>query len=171
MYAKSLVCARFRGNFLQNGKFSQSFLRLRNAQTQLPHFCVKSFTKRYLFCFETLNNCQSGRKVQNDQILHSAAAKSPAFLFALQKWKFRELLARTLGRLFLFCGKSGFALKRRKFAQKSKNDENGYQKTKKTITFTRVGAMGAKMSFLLQKCGILVIQRFWSQNGKLGVLN
>ena len=41
----------------------------------------------------------------------------------------------------------------------------GPQKTKKTITFIRVGAMGAEMLFLLQKWGILMILRFGSRNG------
>ena len=37
------------------------------------------------------------------------------------------------------------------FSPKSENEENGSQKTKKTVTFIRVGAMGAKMSFFAPK--------------------
>jgi hypothetical protein len=57
-----------------------------------------------------------------------------------------------LGRLCdFFAQKVIFALKWWNFPPKSENEENGSQKTKKTITFIRVGAMGAEMSFLLQK--------------------
>ena len=35
--------------------------------------------------------------------------------------------------------------------QKSGNEGNGSQKTKETVTFIRVGAMGAKMSFSAPK--------------------
>ncbi len=44
-----------------------------------------------------------------------------------------------------------FALKGWNFPQRSENKENGSQKTKKTITFIRVGAMGAEMSFFAPK--------------------
>ena len=44
-----------------------------------------------------------------------------------------------------------FALKLRNFPPKSENEENGSQKTKKTVTFIRVGAMGAEMSFFAPK--------------------
>ena len=40
-----------------------------------------------------------------------------------------------------------FALKWSNFPHKSENEVNGTQKTKKTVTFIRVGAMGATMSF------------------------
>ena len=40
-----------------------------------------------------------------------------------------------------------FALKLWNFPPKSENEENGSQKTKETVTFIRVGAMGAEMSF------------------------
>ena len=44
-----------------------------------------------------------------------------------------------------------FAPKGWNFDQKSENEENGSQKTKETVTFIRVGAMGAKMSFSAPK--------------------
>ena len=43
------------------------------------------------------------------------------------------------------------ALKLWNFHQKSENEENWSQKTKKTVTFIRVGAMGAEMSFFAPK--------------------
>ena len=55
------------------------------------------------------------------------------------------------GDFVLFAQKVIFALKGWNFPQRSENEENGSQKTKKTVTFIRVGAMGAEMSFLLQK--------------------
>ena len=44
-----------------------------------------------------------------------------------------------------------FALQLWNFPPKSENEENGSQKTKETEMFTRVGAMGAEMSFLAPK--------------------
>ena len=68
------------------------------------------------------------------------------------------------GDFVIFFRKSDFCTKVVEFSPKSENEENGSQKTKKTITFIRVGAMGAEMSFLLQKWEILMILRFGSQN-------
>jgi hypothetical protein len=57
-----------------------------------------------------------------------------------------------VGQLFAFpCSKVIFAPKGWNFDQKSENEENGSQKTKETVTFIRVGAMGAKMSFSAPK--------------------
>ena len=47
--------------------------------------------------------------------------------------------------------KSDFYVKIVKFSPRIGNEENRSQKTKETITFIRVGAMGAKMSFLAPK--------------------
>ena len=55
------------------------------------------------------------------------------------------------GDFVIFCAKSDFCAQMVGFCPKSENEENGSQKTKKTVTFIRVGAMGAEMSFLLQK--------------------
>ena len=67
-----------------------------------------------------------------------------------------------------------FAPNRLTFDQKSENEENGSQKTKETVTFIRVGAMGAKMSFSAPKVrnfdyfAILepemIFSHFWEQN-------
>ena len=51
----------------------------------------------------------------------------------------------------LFGAKVIFALKLRNFPPKSENEENVSQKTKETVTFIRVGAMGAEMSFFAPK--------------------
>jgi len=57
-----------------------------------------------------------------------------------------------VGQLFAFpCSKVVFAPKGWTLDQKSGNEENGSQKTKEPVTFIRVGAMGAKMSFSAPK--------------------
>ena len=48
---------------------------------------------------------------------------------------------------FVFLRKNDFALKWWNIPPKSENEENGSQKTKETVTFIRVGAMGAEMLF------------------------
>ena len=55
------------------------------------------------------------------------------------------------GDFLIFGANSVFAQKLWNSPQESENEEDGYQKTKKTVTFIRVGAMGAEMSFLLKK--------------------
>ena len=67
-----------------------------------------------------------------------------------------------------------FALKWSNCPRKSGNEVNGTQKTKKTVTFIGVGAMGATMSFSAPKVrnfdhfAILepemVFLHFWEQN-------
>ena len=65
MLVKALVCARFRdGKRKKPEKSRRLFCDWGMQKSQLFHFCAISFTKRYLFCFETPVNFRSGRKVQ-----------------------------------------------------------------------------------------------------------
>ena len=176
MSLQTRIWHHFQETFLQETEKSRRlFCDWGMQKSRLFHFSGISFTKRFHFCFKRVNNFHCSRKsAKSDQILHSSVAKKPSRFFRVQKWKFREQLSRSLGRLCDFLRKKWFCAKLVQFPPKSGNEVNGSQKTKETVTFIRVGAMGATMSFSAPKVrnfdhfAILepemVFLHFWEQN-------
>ena len=74
------------GNFPLNRKIPAGFSRLRNAKTQLFHLCAESFTKRFRFCFKSMINFQSGRKVQMTKSCIPQSQKSIRCSFGSRNW-------------------------------------------------------------------------------------
>ena len=129
-------------------------------KSELFHFCVISSTKRYLFCFKNPNNFHSGRKVQKWPNFTFLSRKKAFEIFPSPKMKIPSTTFKELGATLWFLRKKWFLRKNCENLPKIGKWGNGSQKTKETVTFIRVGAMGAQMSFLLQKWGILIILRF-----------
>ena len=94
MSVKVLVCARFQDHSCripENGRGIRGW----GMQKRKPsHFCTKSFTERYIFCFKTPNNFRFSKSAKKDQKLHSWAAFSPSD-FSGAKTGFSQTIGKT----------------------------------------------------------------------------
>ena len=152
MPLQTRIWHHFQEFFLQNGKISEAFLRLRNAKKSISTFARFLSRNAIFFALKAQITFIVQGKVQKViKFYIPQSQKSLRDSFESKSGNSVNNFQGAWGDFVIFCAKSDFCAKMVQFSPKSENEVNGTQNTKKTVTFIRVGAMRATMSYSAPK--------------------